>query len=201
MGSPPWRGIPFPGAFIKEAHSTTGAGTATEIDVRVNAKVWKSGKVILAVELDGFHSAVFVKLFALAKLAARNIGWIAGCFLIFDCSASARFCISSLMDGSCSFGVGLSRDFCGVGATMTLFLGACDYRRRARNRWLFLVGRRAVLRLRRGIERWTAHAAGVTSCSRTESGDIAAELAAGIPSVHRGVDFFFWHWNASISSG
>src|SRR6516164_7979406 len=78
MGSPPWRGIPFPGAFIKEAHSTTGAGTATEIDVRVNAKVWKSGKVILAVELDGFHSAVFVKLFALAKLAARNIGWIAG---------------------------------------------------------------------------------------------------------------------------
>ena len=81
---------------------------------------------------------------------------------------------------------------------MALILRAYDYRRSTRNRG-FLVGHRAVLRLRLNIiEPWTAFAAWVAFRTGAKCRDVAAELAAGVPSVHRGVDFFFWHWNASI---
>src|SRR6516164_7051671 len=52
-------------------------------------------------------------------------------------------------------------------------------------------------RLRRNIiEPWTAYAAGITFCARTESTDIASELASGIRSIHRAADFSLWHWTA-----
>jgi hypothetical protein len=73
-----------------------------------------------------------------------------------------------------------------------------DHGRSTRNR-CFLVSRSAALRLRLNIiEPWTAFAAWVAFRTGAKSRDVAAELAAGVPSVHRGVDFFFWHWNASI---
>jgi hypothetical protein len=78
----------------------------------------------------------------------------------------------------------------------TLLLRAYDYRHRARNRG-FLVGRRAVLRLRLNIiEAWTTYAAGITSCTGAESGDVPRELAAGIPGIHGAVDVSLGHRNA-----
>src|SRR6516165_5090498 len=97
---------------------------------------------------------------------------------MFDCPASARFCISSVMDGSRSFGGGLSPDLYGiVRATMALFLRAYDHGRRSWN-WLLLVGCRAVLRLlRNAVGLRTFRATGGASCSwrhRLAAGDLGA---------------------------
>ena len=77
---------------------------------------------------------------------------------------------------------------------MALILRAYDYRRSTRNRG-FLVGRRAVLRLRLNIiESWTALATRIALRSGAKSRDIATDLASSIPSIHREI-YFFHRWN------
>ena len=92
---------------------------------------------------------------------------------------------------------------CWVNPRLPNFVRSSLFRARANDcdlcRFLGIAAERhaSMRRLRRNIiEPWTAYAAGITFCARTESTDIASELASGIPSIHRAADFSLWHWTA-----